>query len=84
MSLEWARARALQQEIQLRRLIRSADGAAWTELSITAHCGATIWVAPAAARLAIGSQPQAASAASACERYFASRPLMVRGERERT
>jgi hypothetical protein len=54
MSLEWARARALQEEMRLRRLLRSADGAAWTELPVTAHCSATLWVQPAAVRVAIG------------------------------
>jgi len=54
MSLEWARARALQEEIRLRRLVQSADGAAWTELPFTAHCSATLWLQPAAVRVETG------------------------------
>lgn len=47
MSLEWARARALQDQARLRRLVRTADGAAWTELEV-APCDMTLWLAPAA------------------------------------
>ena len=61
MSLEWARARALQEEMRLRRLVRSADGAAWTELAVRGHCSATLWIQPAAVRVAIQTQPRAAS-----------------------
>jgi hypothetical protein len=61
MSLEWARARALQEEIRMRRLIRSADGAPWTELAVPPQFSATLWLQPAAARIAIASQPRAAS-----------------------
>jgi hypothetical protein len=60
MSLEWARARALQEEMRLRRLVRSADGAPWTELAVPPHCSATFWLQPAAVRVAIESQPRAA------------------------
>jgi hypothetical protein len=54
MSLEWARARALQEEIRLRRLVRSADGAAWTEVAIAEHCSATLWLQPAGVRVETG------------------------------
>jgi hypothetical protein len=53
MSLEWARARALQEEMRLRRLLRPADGAAWTEVPVTARCSTTLWLQPAAVRVAI-------------------------------
>jgi hypothetical protein len=61
MSLEWARARALQDEIKLRRLVRSADGTPWTELAVPPHCSASVWLQPAALRVVIESQPRAAS-----------------------
>jgi hypothetical protein len=61
MSLEWVRVRALQDEMRLQRLVRSADGAPWAELPILPQCSATLWLRPAAVRVVIEWQPRAAS-----------------------
>lgn len=49
MSLEWARARALQNEARLRELARSGDRKAWTAVTL-ASPAVTVWCEPARAR----------------------------------
>jgi len=44
MSLEWARAHAIQNELRLRGLVESADDAGWIELTIMTPWIATIWL----------------------------------------
>jgi hypothetical protein len=50
MSLEWARARALQNEVRLRELANSGDRKEWTEVTLVAPTRMTVWVEPTRAR----------------------------------
>jgi hypothetical protein len=50
MSLEWARARALQNEARLRRLVKSATGNNWTESTLAASWVEAIWLEPKTCR----------------------------------
>jgi hypothetical protein len=49
MSLEWARARALQNEARLRELAKSGDRKEWTEVEVSPAMS-TVWVEPMRAR----------------------------------
>jgi hypothetical protein len=49
MSLEWARARALQNEARLRELAKSGERKEWTEVKVSPAMVA-IWVEPLRAR----------------------------------
>ena len=53
MSLEWARARSLQNEARLRELATSGDRKEWTEVALMAPARATVWVEPARGRLEV-------------------------------
>jgi hypothetical protein len=50
MSLEWARARALQNEARLRELAKSGERKEWTEVTLVAPARVTVWVEPRRAR----------------------------------
>jgi hypothetical protein len=47
MSLEWARARALQNEARLLALAKSGGRKEWTEVALTSPVPVTVWVEPA-------------------------------------
>jgi hypothetical protein len=47
MSLEWARARALQNEARIRALAKSGGRKEWTEVALTSAPPVTVWVEPA-------------------------------------
>ena len=47
MSLEWARARALQNEARIRALAKSGGRKEWTEVALTSPAPLTVWVEPA-------------------------------------
>ena len=49
MSLEWARARALQNEARLLALAKSGGRKEWTEVALTSPVPLTVWVEPARA-----------------------------------
>ena len=46
MSIEWARARASQNEARLRDLAKSADRKQWSEVTLVAPLRVTVWVEP--------------------------------------
>jgi hypothetical protein len=47
MSLEWARARALQNEARIRALAISGPRKEWTEVALISLAPVTVWVEPA-------------------------------------
>jgi hypothetical protein len=47
MSLEWARARALQNEARIRELAKSGARKGWTEVALMSPAPVTVWVEPA-------------------------------------
>jgi hypothetical protein len=49
MSLEWARARALQNEARLRALAKSGERNEWTEVALVSAGLVTVWVEPVGA-----------------------------------
>jgi hypothetical protein len=50
MSLEWARARALQNEARIRALAKSGGRKEWTEVALMSPAPVTVWVEPARGR----------------------------------
>ena len=44
MSLEWVRARAVQNEVRLRAFVKSGDRKGWVDFTVTAPVRVTIWV----------------------------------------
>jgi hypothetical protein len=49
MSLEWVRARAVQNEVRLRAFVKSGDRKGWVDFTVTAPVRVTIWVECASA-----------------------------------
>jgi hypothetical protein len=49
MSLEWARARALQNEARIRALAKSGGRKEWSEVAMMSPAPVTVWVEPARA-----------------------------------
>jgi hypothetical protein len=49
MSLEWARARAVQNAVRLRAFVTSGDRKGWVDFTVTAPVRVTIWVERASA-----------------------------------
>jgi hypothetical protein len=47
MSLEWARARVLQNEARIRALAKSSGRKQWTEVALMSPAPVTVWVEPA-------------------------------------
>jgi hypothetical protein len=71
MSLEWARARALQNAARLRQLARSEERDGWNEVTLQAPAPITVWVEPAPP---VRLVPASALSAANQERLDAANP----------